>query len=303
MRKLGCAVCHGLTVPGEVKAPRRPVTRAGSVACKFADYGLSGEDLECLREFLTSSRASSFTAVEYAERSLRSQRCVACHEYGRQAALLSRVQEEAASLVEPDPDAPAYAGALPSLTHAGSKLQTPWLVGWLRDGAEPRPRPWLTMPMPRFRLDAERIARGLAFAHGYAETGGPATVHDGMLVDGSNAPTVDHGRDSADPDSLLAAGGKLLPQDGGFGCTNCHAVGDAPAASVFEAPGIDLALTTRRLRKEYFHRWLLDPTRVDPATKMTRFIGADGLSGLTTVLAGRGWEQVEAIWQHLAARR
>ena len=144
---------------------------------------------------------------------------------------------------------------------------------------------------------------GLAFAHGYAETGGPASAHDGMLVDTRNAPTRDHGGQPADPGTLPAIGGRLLVQDGGFACTGCHAVGSQPAESVFEAPGIDLALTGRRLRKEYFHRWVLDPLRIDPATKMTRFIDGDGLSGLTDVLGGRGWEQVEAIWQHLATLR
>lgn len=303
VRRHGCAACHGLGVPSEVKAPPRPVTRSGEVACKFADYGLTEADLDCLREFFTTPRSAAFTAVEYAERTLRAQRCTACHDHGGQEALWSRVKDEAESMVEPQTQVPEQGGSPPSLTHAGSKLQTTWLVRWLREGVEPWPRPWLTMPMPRFRLDAERMARGLAFAHGYAESGGPATVFDGMLVNATNAPTVEHGSDPAAEDSLPALGGKLLPQDGGFGCTNCHAVGDTPAESVFEAPGIDLALTTRRLRKEYYHRWVLDPTRIDPGTKMTRFIDGDGLSNLTDVLGGRGWEQVEAIWRYLSAPR
>jgi cytochrome c2 len=303
-RRHGCASCHGLAATSEVKAPRRPVTRAGSVACTFADYGLSEQDLRCVQEYLTTSRTGVFTAVEYAERTLRSYRCVACHDHGSQEALFAKVRDEAADLVSSDPNAIEHGGAAPSLTHTGGKLQTDWLIAWLRDGVEPRPRPWLAMPMPRFRLDAERFAQGLAFAHGYAPSGGPATVHNGMLVDARNAPTLNHGQDdSADAESLRAIGGKLLPQDGGFGCMSCHALGDAPAQSVFEAPGIDLALTTKRLRKEYYHRWLLDPTRIDPTTKMTRFIDSDGLSGLTDILGGRGWQQVEAIWHHLDTLR
>jgi hypothetical protein len=36
---------------------------------------------------------------------------------------------------------------------------------------------------------------------------------------------------------------------------------------------------------------------------MTRFIDGDGLSGLTDILGGRGWQQVEAIWHHLDTLR
>ena len=76
-------------------------------------------------------------------------------------------------------------------------------------------------------------------------------------------------------------------------------MGPQEAKSPFEAPGINLALAVDRRRKEFFHRWMLDPTRLDPASKMTRFV--DPSTGQTgrPALGGSGQAQYEAIWRYL----
>jgi mono/diheme cytochrome c family protein len=300
----GCAACHGIAVSNRLRAPDAAVTRAGGVSCPVADYGLTTADQAALQEFLTRDLASGTTAVEAAEREYRQQRCAACHRRDAEPSVLSRVAREVAELVGPDPTQGGGPPAPPpDLTAVGAKLQTPWLTAWLAGADQPRPRPWITGPMPTFHLDAARVARGLAQAEGYAPSGGAAALLDGMAPSAATAPTSGFAAVQAPEAELRSAGARLLPLDGGFGCTNCHGVGDAAARQVFEAPGVNLALAAARLRKEFFYRWLWDPTRVDPGTKMTRFIDADGRSGLTEVFGGDGAAQVEALWQFLVAPR
>jgi hypothetical protein len=57
--------------------------------------------------------------------------------------------------------------------------------------------------------------------------------------------------------------------------------------------------TTERLRKDYYHRWMLNPIALDPATKMPRFSDDDGKTPLRDSLSGDAGKQFEAIWQYL----
>src|SRR4030095_4383639 len=94
-------------------------------------------------------------------------------------------------------------------------------------------------------------------------------------------------------------GATLLGENGGCNCTSCHAVGGRPATAVFEAPGVNFAYTTERLRKSYYQRWVLHPLRIDPETKMPRFADDEGKTPLTTFYDGNAHDQFEAIWQYL----
>ena len=81
-------------------------------------------------------------------------------------------------------------------------------------------------------------------------------------------------------------------------CIQCHAVGDFKAVGVFEAPGPDLAHVRARIQKEYYDRWMFEPIRVEPGTKMPTF-ATRGRSQLFEVLDGDGRRQYEAIWNWL----
>ena len=92
---------------------------------------------------------------------------------------------------------------------------------------------------------------------------------------------------------------KLLGENGGFNCTTYHRVADRPATAPFEAPGPDLALTPARLRKHYYHRWVYNPLRIDPESKMPKFADDDGKTPLTDLLEGDAHAQYDAVWQYL----
>lgn len=102
------------------------------------------------------------------------------------------------------------------------------------------------------------------------------------------------------PDAKLAeVGAKLVTKQYGFGCVDCHAVGPQKAQAVFEAEGINFARAAERLRPGYYQRWMLNPPRVEPGTKMPRYADGQGNTPLADVLGGDAKQQFEAIRHYL----
>jgi hypothetical protein len=132
--------------------------------------------------------------------------------------------------------------------------------------------------MPAFAARADVLARGLAAEHGCAPRTEPYPAPD---------------------ETAAAVGQKLIGTAGGFSCVQCHAVGDAPPVSPFEAPAANMAHITSRLRKEYYDRWMFNPIKVDPGTKMPAFADAEGKSAIRDVYDGDADKQFEAVWQFL----
>ena len=133
--------------------------------------------------------------------------------------------------------------------------------------------------MPAFRAGAEILALGLSQQHGCQPT------------------EPDEGE--ADPARVKL--GRTLAGKKGFSCLSCHAIGEENANAVFEAPGPNLALAAGRLRKPYVLRWLMDPMRVEPWSKMPKFAEPGGRSPFTEYLDGDAMQQFDAIWQYLRA--
>jgi mono/diheme cytochrome c family protein len=133
--------------------------------------------------------------------------------------------------------------------------------------------------MPAFTARAALLAAGLA-----AEEGCPPTLPP-------NPP----------PDAALAEEGRKLCSkipNVGFSCVQCHAAADLLPFAAFEAPSMNLKYVAERLRRDYYTRWIHDPLRIDPASKMPRFDDADGKTGLPA-FNNDAKSQFDAIWQYL----
>ena len=87
----------------------------------------------------------------------------------------------------------------------------------------------------------------------------------------------------------------LVGVDGGFSCVACHGVKNRDPGSA----GRQLLPRGRTLAPEYFPRWMLDPSRVDPQTRMPDYFDDDARSVLVDVLEGDAKKQIEAIRQYL----
>jgi mono/diheme cytochrome c family protein len=277
---VGCAQCHTLqketALPkANVAFPKLPVR--GCLADdkdgrgKAPAFVFSDAQRLALRAFLNSG-GKSLTLdppAEFSQRQVKVLQCNACHNRDGQVSRWYSVLTEEGTGVQPE--------YLPLLTWTGQKLHSAWTEKMLAGTQDHRARPWLKARMPAFPARAAVLAVGLSHEHGFA-----------LQEDPRPKPNA----------KLAAIGAKLLPQVGGFNCVQCHGVGAQKAVAPFEAEGINLTDAAVRLRYEYYARWMLDPTRVDPTTRMTKFI-MDGKTGIADVLDGDAHRQIEAIWHYM----
>jgi mono/diheme cytochrome c family protein len=291
----GCLNCHA-GMPATTQPPLAKILKAADKGCLGADpaargtapdFALTDGQRASLKAFLGTDLASlkQDTPAEFAERQIRNLNCVACHARDGNVSTWTKVDGEAKKLrdalppkehVEGEavPDAP-----IPPLTWLGEKLKHDWMSKFIAGQIGYKPRTWLIGRMPGFPQHvASPLALGLNHQHGLPqkEAAEPA------------------------PDAEKAAiGEKLVGADGGFNCITCHAVGDQAATAVFEAPAINFVQSIERLRKGYFHRWVMAPIRIDPDTKMPKYADPEGMTQLTDPFEGKGVQQFEAIREYL----
>jgi hypothetical protein len=94
-----------------------------------------------------------------------------------------------------------------------------------------------------------------------------------------------------------------MGRNGGFSCIQCHGVAKIAPISPFEAPSINFKYAKERIRREYYERWMRNPQRVIPTTKMPSFAKEDGKTALGDILEGDAAKQFDAIWNYLQAGR
>jgi len=283
----GCVSCH--LVAGTNAARFSPLKdlKAWAGGCRGADFGLTPAQTEAIAAFAATDLASlAHEALpEFAERQFLALRCFACHRRDDRLEAWEDVRAEAREFEAPkkadDGEFAVIAPAepwFPSLTWVGEKLNPGWGVSFLKGDIKERPRPYLkNLRMPAFPARAEKLFNGLVLEHGY-----PAT------------PLVEPAPDKA----LSEIGRKLSGPMGGLDCLSCHAIGPKGATKVFEAPAPNFKLVRSRMRKAYYDRWVREPLRLEPGTKMPQFI-KDGRTQLTEILDGDGVKQADALWQYL----
>jgi len=261
---VGCLNCHNLKDENKFKAPALVLLTpdkwtSGCVADKPADESPVPE-----YDFTADQRAAlrAFAATD--RQSL--QRHVPTEFAARQVRLLN---------------CSACHGELegfPPIDLLGSKLKPEWTEQLLAGSLKYRPRPWLEHRMPAFPGRASDLARGLSMNHGLP----PVSPKEKL----TNPQFADVGR-------------KLVGVDGGFSCVACHGVKDRDPLQVFEAQGVNFSRVGERMQPDYFLRWMLDPLRVDPQTRMPDYFDEDARSVLVDELEGDAKKQIEAIRQYL----
>jgi cbb3-type cytochrome oxidase cytochrome c subunit len=143
----------------------------------------------------------------------------------------------------------------PNLIGEGGKVQSPWLFGFLK-GPQPI-RPWLQVHMPTFGFD-DREAASIARYF--------AAVDDAIFPFESAS--------AEKPSSAHLADGKALFTQ--FKCLQCHVVG-APGAQLSAADlAPNLLMARTRLRRDWVPKWLKDPQKQYPGTRMPSFFYSEG---------------------------
>jgi mono/diheme cytochrome c family protein len=285
----GCNNCHTIAPDGQpfamvlasaslddVRQPARQ--ESGCLAEQRAKrgpapaFGFGADERAALRAFLRDglSGAGSPAPAHAARQTLERLHCLACHRLDGEGGLAPAVVEQLQKLQKADN---VEAVTPPPLTGAGHKLSTPWMRQMLSGG---RARPWMALRMPQFgAANVAGLPEGLASREGIESEEEPHQV----------VPT---------PARIEA--GRRLAGPKGFACVSCHDLAGTPGSGT---RGPDLALLTRRVRYDWYRRWLQQPQRMQPGTRMpTIFDG--GKSLLEKVLDGTADSQAEALWAYLS---
>lgn len=285
---LNCAACHAGSGTQNTALPATDAIFAkdwaaagcvsGNPGGKVPKLALTDAERAALIAFSKKGSAplTRHVEAESTTAKLQSLRCTSCHAMDGHASLLDSVHLETKDLVaHVQGEHNKIDQTRPQLTFVGEMLHSSYLEKIINGAATPRPRPWLDMRMPAFHTHSAALATGLARLHG-VEPGKP------------EAPA---------PDAALAEIGKKLVGAEGFACTTCHGIGDMKPTAAFEVEGVNFALAHERLRKEWFIRWMDNPTSVTPSTKMPRY-SEDGKSQRPE-LEGDAAKQFDAIWNYL----
>jgi len=240
-------------------------------------FDLADEDIKALRGFLTS-RTDAKVPAKYAYRSATQERvvqgrllvarynCTGCHVIEGGGGNIRRLYE----------DQPSFAP--PILQTEGEKVQADWLFNFVK--APSSIRPWLKVRMPTFGLsdgEANTVV-------GYFEA-----------LDKVEVPFVHIERAAFSRANVEA--GKLLTSKDYFDCFSCHQRGAEKPQGPPEGWAPDLALAHARLNPEWIIKWLHDPQKVMPGTKMPSFFPG----GPPDVLGGDDEAQIRALRDYVVS--
>ncbi len=265
----------------KLKSPRTYATERIEQA--MPQFDLADADIKALRVFLKSRTDFRMPAKFLADSGIRGQReiagrrtvarynCVGCHVIeGQGGAIRARYQ-----------DTPNMAP--PILNGEGSKVQADWLFGFVK---QPVPlRPWLRVRMPTFGLSDAEVN---------------AVVQYFTAIDNVQVPFV-HIDEAQIPPEYIEAAQKLMSPDY-FSCFSCHQQGDRKPEGPPEGWAPDLGMAYQRLNPDWIVRWLHNPQKVQPGTKMPSFYeetakGAAG--GPDDIFSGDNEKQIQALRDYL----
>jgi mono/diheme cytochrome c family protein len=96
------------------------------------------------------------------------------------------------------------------------------------------------------------------------------------------------------PPEYLDAAKKLVSKDY-FNCFSCHQQGDRKPEGPVDGWAPDLTLARQRLNPSWIIKWLHDPQKVQPGTKMPSFYPG----GPDDILGGKEDLQIEALRDYI----
>lgn len=270
----GCANCHV-----DLRVPARPATgfarlQAG-VGClsgtpgAWPRFDLNVEQRELIARAMPEAEQPKLDDKQQINKTLATFNCIGCHD----RAGVGGVAPERDEYFTGTNEALGNQGRLaPPLTHVGAKLKPEWIADVLLNAR--RQRDYLHASMPQY-----------------------GQAHVGHLVDlfgkvdeleAANIPKV------ADPKELKKAGWQLIGTDG-MSCISCHDFNGQRSGAV---GALDLIRVTERLKKNWYHLYMRQPSRFHPSVIMPSY-WPDGVSARPEILGGDAAQQIEAMWLYL----
>jgi mono/diheme cytochrome c family protein len=278
----GCASCHTLNLGKKIAStvqatPLAKLAAAGGCLSATPKLGVPYYPLS------TAQRAALVIAIkapapsekpaaaDTIARTMTTFNCYACHERNK----VGGVQETLNKLFTTAQPEMGDEGRLPPpLTGAGAKLTDAFLRHILDKGAHDRPYMFTRMP-------------------------GFGSANVGALVAALQAadPEIPASKVAFSmPLVKIKAEARKLVGAGALACIKCHTFKGQKAEGV---QGIDMTLMTQRLRKSWFHVYMLDPNKYRPGTRMPA-AWPNGETFFPKFLEGTTAKQIEGIWIYLA---
>ena len=283
----GCASCHEFQSVSSAthELPRLIDVRSGrgcmanSVTRPAVDFHLSPRQKNAIERAIHLRREKKSTVTSINDQDLihltmAGLNCYACHRRGEfggpEAARDATFQTTTAEM--------GWESRLPPpLDGVGDKLKSSYLTDLFTHGANERPYMRTRMPgfgsgtLDRFHQSLIRLDR-------------PGSLGEDTSVSGR-----------ANEDQIR--GGRKLVGASGLSCIKCHSYNEIKGGGLGV---IDLLAMPKRLRMSWFERYLQDPTKYRPGTRMPNSFPA-GKSSYTKLYDGDPDQQVSAMWNYLAA--
>lgn len=258
----------------KLKSPRGYATPR--VEQLMPQFNLADEDIHALRILLGGFRDRKVGERYQADRGLRVQQvvegrrlmqqynCVGCHEIENRGGFVKKYYEDNPTLTPPP------------LNGEGEKVQSPWFFAFLK--APIILRPWLEIRMPTFGFSDDHANKLVNYFNGLSKVEIPYTYFDDRRI----------------PAEHIEAGRIMASRDY-FDCFSCHMQGGKTPEGPKDGWAPDLALARQRLNPSWIVKWLKDPQKVQPGTKMPSFYPG----GPDDILGGKEDLQIEALRDYL----
>lgn len=277
----GCAACHemridGKQLPSTLKA--KPLdSLVASKGCNSAtttnapNYSLNTKQQAAIAAVLSQIKPVAETPEQSIVNTMTRLNCYACHsraklggpEEARNALFLTSIKEMGDEGRIP-----------PDLDGVGDKLNTAWLKHVMENGATDRP--YMLTRMPKFG----------------AKNVGDITEAFAKVDLKSELAEVKFD----EPIHKVKSTARHMIGDKALSCIKCHYF-DRFSSTGIQA--MDLTRMTTRLRKDWFQRYLLNPSAYRPGTRMPS-AWPRGQSVIPKVMNGNSQQQIAAIWEYLA---
>jgi mono/diheme cytochrome c family protein len=278
---VGCASCHELRERGKPIASKlaaKPLSQlnlangctatAPNQTTPF--FGMTPRQRTAIAAAIRNTRPATTEPASVIRETMVRMNCFACHSRGKTGGPTEELDQIFATTTK---EMGREGRIPPPLDGVGDKLTDGWLKHVLANGADDRP--YMLTKMPNF---GEKNVGYLAAAF--------ANLDRKSLV----KPPVVH-----TSDLRLKAAGRKLVGDQAFACIKCHTFGKYKATGI---QSLDLTQMTTRIREDWFRRYMMNPIRYRPGTRMpTPFPG--GISTMEKVLDGQPATQLSAMWTYL----
>jgi mono/diheme cytochrome c family protein len=248
---------------------------------RMPDFGFVDGDIKTLAMFLKSLTDEEQEIPDYIHKPgdakltvirgrelVRRYNCMGCHVIENKGGMI-RVfyKSEEVNMAPPLLEA----GEL----HEGEKVNHDWLFSFLKN---PVPiRPWLKVRMPTFNLTNEETSAIVAYFAALAKKPIP----------------YEFPREHPLPSDTVQAGNVLASVEY-LNCFNCHQQGDKKPEGPQEGWAPDLAMAKSRLNSDWIVKWIKDPQKIQPGTKMPMYF-PDENSGPDDILDGNEEKQILAL--------